>query len=110
MADRPVPLAIIDIRFAFSVATFGESGEWVEGTATINPGPGGMVHPDNVMRGDAVNLATVKHLFEDRQHNTRMMRIPLATPPDSDFQRGADLQSMQAGLAALVKSIDLSRR
>lgn len=103
------PLAVVDVRILFAVASFGESGDWIEGTLAVRSDEEAC---KTFGLNYGVNNRTVVQLFEQREHHTRMMRTRFEgdVDPTSDLRRGADLQSMQAGLAALAKSFDNGRR
>lgn len=129
MLGEILSLGTMDIRVHFSVVERtenGVTGQWIKGTATVNPGPvlegeqTGFSTPETseegraqVIRVETRNSKVIPYLFKERQHEVLMPRPDLGgqddtpVPPD---QAAADIGTMQAITYALWTSLNLARR
>lgn len=98
---RGEPLAVFDIRIAFTVDDGPFDQELITGTATLNPEQTAIDrYPD------LAGTRTVAYLFKERQHTVKAPRRDVG----DGNQTGADLAVMQQIMAGLMKSLDQARR
>lgn len=131
MRGEILSLATLDVRIHFSVVEMtqdGYTGQWIKGTATINPGPllegerTGLDPAQTQEEGrrqigqiEMRNKRMIPWLFNDRQHECLMPRPDLGGQDDEApivraEQAAADIGTMQAITFSLVTSLNQARR